>query len=79
MPCRLGVLEHLRREVEGVRDRDVGDSAGIADDGLKLRHDEGAVGRQLQEVDPGVYEMFCLPLRVVGSDGAPARVVLRRS
>jgi arylformamidase len=36
-------------------------------------------GLNLQEVDPGVYEMFCLPLRVVGSDGAPARVVLRRS
>jgi arylformamidase len=36
-------------------------------------------GLNLVEVDPGVYEMFCLPLRVVGSDGAPARVVLRRS
>jgi arylformamidase len=36
-------------------------------------------GLNLHEVDPGVYEMFCLPLRVVGSDGAPARVVLRRS
>jgi arylformamidase len=36
-------------------------------------------GLNLQEVDPGIYEMFCLPLRVVGSDGAPARVVLRRS
>jgi kynurenine formamidase len=24
-------------------------------------------------------ETFCCPLRVVGSDGAPARVVLRRS
>jgi arylformamidase len=36
-------------------------------------------GLNLHGVDPGVYEMFCLPLRVVGSDGAPARVVLRRS
>jgi arylformamidase len=36
-------------------------------------------GLNLHQVDPGVYEMFCLPLRVVGSDGAPARVVLRRS
>ncbi|HEX3645217.1 MAG TPA: cyclase family protein [Vicinamibacterales bacterium] len=36
-------------------------------------------GLNLHDVDPGVYEMFCLPLRVVGSDGAPARVVLRRS
>jgi arylformamidase len=36
-------------------------------------------GLDLREVDPGIYEMFCLPLRIVGSDGAPARVVLRRS
>jgi len=36
-------------------------------------------GLNLRDVDPGVYEMFCLPLRVVGSDGAPARVVLRKS
>ena len=36
-------------------------------------------GLDLRNVEPGLYEMFCLPLRVVGSDGAPARVVLRRS
>ena len=36
-------------------------------------------GLNLRDVEPGVYEMWCLPLRVVGSDGAPARVVLRRS
>jgi arylformamidase len=36
-------------------------------------------GLNLRDVEPGVYEMFCLPLPVVGSDGAPARVVLRRS
>jgi arylformamidase len=36
-------------------------------------------GLNLRDVDPGVYEMFCLPLRVVGADGAPARVVLRSS
>jgi|SRR5579872_5338360 len=36
-------------------------------------------GLNLRDVEPGIYEMFCLPLRVVGSDGAPARVVLRRS
>ena len=36
-------------------------------------------GLDLRDVDPGIYEMFCLPLRIVGSDGAPARVVLRRS
>ncbi|HYM24788.1 MAG TPA: cyclase family protein [Vicinamibacterales bacterium] len=35
-------------------------------------------GLNLRDVEPGVYEMYCLPLRIVGSDGAPARVVLRR-
>ena len=36
-------------------------------------------GLNLRDVEPGIYEMFCLPLPVVGADGAPARVVLRRS
>ena len=36
-------------------------------------------GLNLRDVDPGVYEMYCLPLAIVGSDGAPARVVLRKS
>src|SRR5262249_44386289 len=36
-------------------------------------------GLNLRDVDPGLYEMYCLPLRIVGSDGAPARVVLRKS
>lgn len=36
-------------------------------------------GLNLEEVEPGIYELFCLPLPVVGGDGAPARVVLRRS
>ena len=34
-------------------------------------------GLNLRDVEPGIYEMFCLPLRIVGADGAPARVVLR--
>jgi kynurenine formamidase len=36
-------------------------------------------GLNRREVEPGIYDMYCLPLRVVGSDGAPARVVLRKS
>jgi arylformamidase len=32
----------------------------------------------LAEVEPGMYEMYCLPLRVAGGDGAPARVILKR-
>ena len=36
-------------------------------------------GLDLRDVEPGHYHMYCLPLRVVGADGAPARVVLGRS
>ena len=35
-------------------------------------------GLNLAEADPGMYEMYCLPLRVAGGDGAPARVILKR-
>ena len=36
-------------------------------------------GLNLRDVEPGIYDMLCLPLRLVGADGAPARVVLRRN
>ena len=32
----------------------------------------------LRGIEPGAYEMACLPIKVAGSDGAPARVVLWR-
>ena len=35
-------------------------------------------GLNLAEAEPGMYEMYCLPLRIPGADGAPARVVLKR-
>ena len=34
-------------------------------------------GLNLAEVDAGDYEMICLPIKIAGGDGAPARVVLR--
>lgn len=34
-------------------------------------------GLDLSEAAPGEYELLCLPLRLVGADGAPARAVLR--
>jgi arylformamidase len=34
-------------------------------------------GLQLSEPPAGEYELICLPLRLAGLDGAPARVVLR--
>jgi arylformamidase len=35
-------------------------------------------GLDLRGVEPGRYELVCLPLRVVGADGGPARAVLLR-
>jgi arylformamidase len=34
-------------------------------------------GLNLAAVKPGAYELVCLPLRVAGADGAPARAILR--
>ena len=36
-------------------------------------------GLNLEDVEPGHYDLMCLPLRVLDADGAPARVILRRS
>jgi arylformamidase len=33
-------------------------------------------GLDLREIEPGSYTFFCLPLDLVGSDGAPARAIL---
>ncbi len=34
-------------------------------------------GLNLSNVTPGNYDLICLPLRIVGGDGAPARAILR--
>jgi arylformamidase len=34
-------------------------------------------GLDLRDVPPGPYDLLCLPLRIVGSDGAPARAMVR--
>jgi len=36
-------------------------------------------GLDLRDVNPGNYEMLCLPLKIKDGDGAPARVVLREN
>jgi arylformamidase len=36
-------------------------------------------GLDLSEVEPGDYELICLPVKLVDSDGAPARALLRRA
>ncbi|MFC1958299.1 cyclase family protein [Chloroflexota bacterium] len=34
-------------------------------------------GLNLSNVTPGKYNLICLPLRIVGGDGAPARAIIR--
>jgi arylformamidase len=34
-------------------------------------------GLDLTEVEAGEYDLSCLPLRIAGADGSPARVVLK--
>jgi arylformamidase len=35
-------------------------------------------GLNLTQVQAGTYELLCLPLKIIGSDGAPARALLRK-
>lgn len=35
-------------------------------------------GLNLGAVEPGPYELICLPVKIRGSDGAPARAIIRR-
>lgn len=35
-------------------------------------------GLNLDEVIPGEYELICLPLKILGGDGAPARAIIRQ-
>lgn len=34
-------------------------------------------GLNLSGVEPGEYELICLPIKIIGAEGAPARAVLR--
>jgi arylformamidase len=34
-------------------------------------------GLNLESVQPALYDLICLPLRIRGADGAPARAVIR--
>lgn len=35
-------------------------------------------GLNLASIEPGMYDLICLPLRIEGGDGAPARAILRK-
>ena len=36
-------------------------------------------GLDLSAVGPGLYDFVCLPIKIVGSDGAPARAIIRKA
>jgi arylformamidase len=36
-------------------------------------------GLDLLQIQPGTYELICLPLKVAESDGAPARAIIRKA
>lgn len=56
---------------------------GFFKDGVETHHTllEAGIwlieGLNLSEVEPGTYELICLPLKIVDADGAPARAILR--
>ena len=35
-------------------------------------------GLDLSTISPGLYEFVCLPLKIAGSDGSPARAIIRK-
>ena len=56
---------------------------GFFTDGVETHHAllEAGIwiieGLNLSEVEPGIYELICLPLKIKESDGAPARAILQ--
>jgi arylformamidase len=56
---------------------------GFFKDGVETHHAllEAGIwimeGLNLSNVEPGIYELICLPLKIEGSDGAPSRPILR--
>jgi arylformamidase len=36
-------------------------------------------GLDLSQVEPGIYDLICLPLKIAQSDGAPARAIVRKA
>jgi arylformamidase len=35
-------------------------------------------GLNLAKIEPGKYDLVCLPLKILGADGAPARAILKK-
>lgn len=74
----------VRRRVRlfGIDGPSVGPATSEGDDIHRMLLDAGIwllEGLDLTAVGPGRYEMACLPLRLRGVEGSPARVLLRRA
>ncbi len=58
---------------------------GFREDGPETHHAllEAGIwiieGLNLSGIEPGAYELACLPLKLMGAEGAPARAILRRA
>ncbi len=58
---------------------------GLSGDGVQVHRTLLAAGviivegLNLAEVEPGRYQLVCLPMKIEGGDGAPARVILLES
>ncbi len=52
---------------------------------LPIHHALGSLGIMILEsvdltrVEPGVYELIALPLKIAGGDGSPVRAILREA
>ena len=59
-------------------------SIGSIHGGAKIHHillNAGVIileGLNLSRVESGEYELICLPLRIAGAEGSPARAILRK-
>ena len=73
-------LAHAKIRTVGIDYLSVG---GFHKDGVETHHALlGAgiwiiEGLNLAKIKPGKYELNCLPIKILGSDGAPARALLR--
>lgn len=80
-PCAADYLAQVQPVLVGIDYISVG---GFESDGTETHRALLGAGIWLIEglvlggVDPGDYDLVCLPLRIAGAEGAPARAVLRR-
>ncbi|MGQ9703943.1 MAG: cyclase family protein, partial [Actinomycetota bacterium] len=75
-----GYLAERRISLLGIGYLSVGPYGEEAGEVHRVLHEAGVwilEGLDLTHVEPGEYELICLPLRVAKGDGAPARAILK--